>query len=58
MDGHAAVRKWTDKRTIIYFQSRLRAASMGFGRHTQFDPLNEDLLWLDAHYPGKGRFAQ
>ncbi|MHC4190821.1 MAG: type II secretion system protein [Planctomycetota bacterium] len=58
MDGHADTKKWTDKRTIIYFQSRLQAASMGFGRHTPFNPLNEDLLWLDAHYPGKQRLAQ
>jgi len=58
MDGHAAVRKWTDKRTVIYFQSRSQAASMGFGKNSQFNPLNEDLLWLDAHYPGKTLYAQ
>jgi len=58
MDGHAAVRKWTDKRTVIYFMSRSRAASMGFGKKMPFNPPNEDLLWLDAHYPGKTRHAQ
>lgn len=58
MDGHAAVKKWSDKRTVIYFQSRTEAASMGFGKNSQFNPPNEDLLWLDEHYPGKTRLAQ
>ena len=58
MDGHAAVRKWTDKRTVIYFQSRSEAASLGFGKNSQFNPPNEDLLWLDVHYPGKTLYAQ
>jgi prepilin-type N-terminal cleavage/methylation domain-containing protein/prepilin-type processing-associated H-X9-DG protein len=58
MDGHAAVRKWTDKRTVIYFQSRSQAASMGFGKNASFNPPNEDLVWLDIHYPGKTLYAQ
>ncbi|MHC4533062.1 MAG: type II secretion system protein [Planctomycetota bacterium] len=58
MDGHAEVRKWTDKRTVIYFMSRNQAESMGFGRNTPFNPPNEDLLWLDQHYPGKTLYAQ
>jgi prepilin-type N-terminal cleavage/methylation domain-containing protein/prepilin-type processing-associated H-X9-DG protein len=58
MDGHAEVRKWTDKRTVIYFMSRDEAASLGFGKDTPFNPPNEDLLWLDAHYPGKTLYAQ
>ena len=58
MDGHATVRKWTDKRTVIYFTSRSEAASLGFGKNSQFNPPNEDLLWLDAHYPGKTLYAQ
>ena len=58
MDGHAAVKKWTDKRTVIYFRSRSEAASMGFGKNTPFNPPNEDLLWLDEHYPGKTLYAQ
>jgi prepilin-type N-terminal cleavage/methylation domain-containing protein/prepilin-type processing-associated H-X9-DG protein len=58
MDGHAAVHKWTDKRTLIYWRSRSEAASMGFGKNAQFNPPNEDLLWLDAHYPGKTLYAQ
>ncbi len=58
MDGHAAVHKWTDKRTVIYFMSRAQAASMGFGKNTPFNPPNEDLLWLDEHYPGKTLYAQ
>lgn len=57
MDGHAAVKKWTDKRTLIYWRSRSLAASMGFGKNMQFNPPNEDLLWLDEHYPGKTRLA-
>jgi len=58
MDGHADDKKWTDKRTVIYFRSRSLAASMGFGKNQQFNPPNEDLLWLDAHYPGKTHLAQ
>lgn len=58
MDGHAAVHKWTDKRTVIYFMSRSQAASMGFGKNQQFNPPNEDLYWLDEHYPGKTLYAQ
>ncbi|MHC4118671.1 MAG: type II secretion system protein [Planctomycetota bacterium] len=57
MDGHAETKKWTDKRTIIYWRSRSQAASMGFGKNTPFNPPNEDLLWLDQHYPGKTRRA-
>jgi prepilin-type N-terminal cleavage/methylation domain-containing protein/prepilin-type processing-associated H-X9-DG protein len=55
MDGHAETKKWTDKRTVIYFTSRSEAASLGFGKNSQFNPINEDLLWLDVHYPGKER---
>ena len=58
MDGHAALKKWSDKRTVIYCLSRSRAASMGFGKNTPFNPPNEDLLWLDTHYPGKALYAQ
>jgi len=58
MDGHATLRKWTDKRTVIYFTSRSEAASLGFGKNSQFNPPNEDLLWLDAHYPGKTLYAE
>jgi prepilin-type processing-associated H-X9-DG protein len=58
MDGHAQVHKWTDKRTLIYWRSRSLAASMGFGKNMQFNPINEDLLWLDAHYPGKTLYAE
>ena len=58
MDGHAEVRKWTDKRTVIYFTSRSQAASMGFGKNVSFNPPNEDLVWLDIHYPGKTLYAQ
>jgi len=58
MDGHAAVKKWSDKRTVIYFMSRSQADSMGFGKKTPFNPPNEDLLWLDEHYPGKTEYAQ
>lgn len=56
MDGHAAMKKWTDRRTLIYFRSRLEAASLGFGRREVFNPTNEDLYWLDEHYPGKSRY--
>ncbi len=57
MDGHSARKKWADKRTVIFFTSRDQAASMGFGRKTPFNPPNEDLVWLDAHYPGRHRYA-
>ncbi|MCP4451111.1 MAG: type II secretion system protein [Planctomycetes bacterium] len=53
MDGHVSRQKWLDKRTVIYFQSRDEAASMGFGKNVVFSPPNEDLTWLDNHYPGK-----
>jgi len=53
MDGHAAVKKWMDKRTVIYFMSRARGAALGYGKGVKFNPLNEDLYWLDEHYPGK-----
>ena len=52
MDGHAERRKWADKRTIIYGVSRGEAAAKGFGKGVKFNPLNEDLVWLDDHYPG------
>ncbi len=55
MDGHAERKKWTDKRTITFFRSRTEAASLGFGRLQKFNPLNEDVTWLDQHYPGKTR---
>ncbi len=58
MDGHAAVKKWTDKRTVIFFTSRSQAASMGFGKKQQFNPPNVDLVWLDTHYPSKQHVAQ
>lgn len=58
MDGHAAVHKWMDKRTVIFFTSRTQAASLGFGKGVKFNPINEDLLWLDEHYPGKTLYAQ
>ena len=57
MDGHAEQQKWQDERTLIYFRSRTQAASMGFGKDTPFTPPNEDLLWLDKHYPGKTHLA-
>ena len=53
MDGHVSRQKWLDKRTVIYFQSRSEAASLGFGKNDVFSPPNEDLNWLDNHYPGK-----
>ena len=53
MDGHVSRQKWMDKRTIIYFTSRSEAASLGFGKNDVFSPPNEDLTWLDNHYPGK-----
>ena len=53
MDGHVSRQKWLDKRTVIYFKSRSEAASLGFGKNDVFSPPNEDLTWLDNHYPGK-----
>ncbi|OHB66925.1 MAG: hypothetical protein A2Y76_03695 [Planctomycetes bacterium RBG_13_60_9] len=53
MDGHAERKKWEDKRTIIYCNSRAEAAARGFGKDQRFNPPNEDLDWLDLHYPGK-----
>jgi len=58
MDGHAALKKWTDKRTVIFCTSRAEAAARGFGKNMPFNPPNEDLLWLDTHYPGKALYAQ
>jgi len=58
MDGHAERKKWTDKRTLIYFTSRGEAAAKGFGKGVVFNPPNIDLQWLDEHYPGKTRQAQ
>jgi prepilin-type N-terminal cleavage/methylation domain-containing protein/prepilin-type processing-associated H-X9-DG protein len=55
MDGHAELKKWDDKRTIIYCMSRAEAAAKGFGKGDQFNPPNIDLEWLDYHYPGKQR---
>jgi prepilin-type N-terminal cleavage/methylation domain-containing protein/prepilin-type processing-associated H-X9-DG protein len=53
MDGHAERKKWADKRTIIYCMSRAEATARGFGKGVRFNPLNEDLTWLDEHYPGR-----
>jgi len=58
MDAHAERHKWQDKRTVIYFNSRTEAASMGFGKGVQFSPINVDLDWLDEHYPGKVHMIQ
>jgi prepilin-type N-terminal cleavage/methylation domain-containing protein/prepilin-type processing-associated H-X9-DG protein len=58
MDGHAERKKWQDKRTVIYFNSRSDAASMGFGKNSAFSPPNVDLEWLDEHYPGKTLVAE
>jgi prepilin-type N-terminal cleavage/methylation domain-containing protein/prepilin-type processing-associated H-X9-DG protein len=57
MDGHAERKKWQDKRTVIYFNSRSDAAAQGFGKNVQFSPPNVDLDWLDQHYPGKALTA-
>jgi len=57
MDGHAERKKWQDKRTVTYFNSRSDAAAQGFGKGAQFSPPNVDLDWLDQHYPGKTRMA-
>ncbi len=53
MDGHAERKRWDDKRTIIYCNSRAEAAARGFGKGQRFNPPNVDLDWLDQHYPGK-----
>jgi len=58
MDGHAERKKWADKRTIIYCNSRDEAASKGYGKGSVFNPPNEDLYWLDEHYPGKTHVAE
>lgn len=58
MDGRAERKKWADKRTIIYCKSRAEAASLGFGKGSVFNPPNEDLYWLDEHYPGKTHVAE
>jgi prepilin-type N-terminal cleavage/methylation domain-containing protein len=55
MDGHSDLKKWDDKRTIIYCISRAEAEAKGFGKGDQFNPPNIDLEWLDYHYPGKKR---
>ncbi|MCF7975724.1 MAG: type II secretion system GspH family protein [Phycisphaerae bacterium] len=52
MDGHVSRQKWMDPRTIVYFTSRDEAASKGYGKNVAFNPPNEDLVWLDDHYPG------
>jgi len=57
MDGHSERKKWDDKRTIIYCNSRAEAASKGFGKGQVFNPPNVDLNWLDEHYPGKTHIA-
>lgn len=57
MDGHAERKKWDDKRTIVYCNSRAEAASLGYGKGQQFNPENVDLLWLDQHYPGDTRLS-
>jgi prepilin-type N-terminal cleavage/methylation domain-containing protein/prepilin-type processing-associated H-X9-DG protein len=58
MDGHAERKKWEDKRTIIYCNSRAQAAAQGFGKNVPFNPHNVDTDWLDQHYPGKTTLAQ
>jgi prepilin-type N-terminal cleavage/methylation domain-containing protein len=46
VDGHAGFRRWRDQRTIDFFGS---GGKVGFtGMPT---PGNEDLDWLQAHYP-------
>jgi prepilin-type N-terminal cleavage/methylation domain-containing protein/prepilin-type processing-associated H-X9-DG protein len=57
MDGHADRKKWEDKRTVVYFNSRTEAAAQGFGKGVVFSPANVDLDWLDQHYPGKTNVA-
>jgi prepilin-type N-terminal cleavage/methylation domain-containing protein/prepilin-type processing-associated H-X9-DG protein len=58
MDGHAERKKWDDKRTIVYCNSRTEAAARGYGKNQAFNPANVDLDWLDQHYPGKTNVAQ
>jgi len=58
MDGHAERKKWQDKRTIIYCNNRYEAEALGFGKNQVFNPYNEDLDWLDEHYPGKTNVKQ
>jgi prepilin-type N-terminal cleavage/methylation domain-containing protein/prepilin-type processing-associated H-X9-DG protein len=58
MDGHAERKKWADKRTIIYCNSRFTAEAQGFGKGQVFNPANEDLYWLDEHYPGETHVRQ
>jgi len=55
MDGHVTRKKWDDKRTIVYFTSRSEAQAKGYGKNTEFNPPNQDLVWLDDHYPGRTR---
>jgi len=57
MDGHVERHKWLDPRTIVYFNSRSEAAAKGYGKDTEFNPPNQDLIWLDQHYPGKTNSA-
>jgi len=52
-DGHAEHYKWRDKRTWLYMENRDTAP---VGRLQEFIPRNEDLDWLDRHYPWKTRF--
>jgi hypothetical protein len=56
MDGHSEKHRWSDNRTLIYFESRAEAANRGFGKGQVFNPRNSDLDWLDDHYPGESRF--
>jgi prepilin-type N-terminal cleavage/methylation domain-containing protein/prepilin-type processing-associated H-X9-DG protein len=58
MDGHAERKKWDDKRTIVYFNSRTEAAANGYGKNVVFNPPNVDLDWLDQRYPGKTNTKQ
>ena len=58
MDGHAERKKWQDKRTIIYCNNRYEAEALGFGKNQVFNPYNEDLDWLDEHYPGETNVKQ
>ena len=58
MDGHAERKKWQDKRTVVYCNSRGEAAAQGFGKGAQFNPPNVDLDWLDQHYPGKTHVSE
>ncbi len=58
IDGHSEKKKWSDKRTVVFCRDRALAEAEGYGKGTPFNPPNEDLLWLDAHYPGKTHMAQ